>query len=169
MDPSSSITLASPRRRLSPPCIVSIGRVKDVACEPSGSTFKERSMSGGSESAVSRETEAVSEDDFFPVPVDSFPSMDTPIGAAAHRASQVLHPSEANALPKPRERRVLTIANQKAESARPLPPSTSPLPSRSKDSPSSSSTSIPRATRVRHWECRTTPASRRVTRSCWVR
>lgn len=70
-------------------------------------------MSGGSESAVSRETEAVSEDDFFPVPVDSFPSMDTPIGAAAHRASQVLHPSEANALPKPRERRVLTIANQK--------------------------------------------------------
>lgn len=70
-------------------------------------------MSGGSESAVSRETEAASEDDFFPVPVDSFPSMDTPIGAAAHRASQVLHPSEANALPKPRERRVLTIANQK--------------------------------------------------------
>ncbi|MCK0091472.1 ParA family protein [Rhodococcus sp. F64268] len=39
--------------------------------------------------------------------------MDTPIGAAAHRASQVLHPSEASALPRPPERRVLTIANQK--------------------------------------------------------
>jgi chromosome partitioning protein len=70
-------------------------------------------MSGGSESAVSRETEAANEDDFFPVPIDSFTSMDTPIGAAAHRASQVLHPSEAHALPKPRDRRVFTIANQK--------------------------------------------------------
>ncbi|MFD3809601.1 ParA family protein [Rhodococcus sp. NPDC058639] len=69
-------------------------------------------MTGGSESAVSRETEAMN-DEFSPVPFDGFSAIDTPIGAAAHRASQVLHPSEAIALPKPHERRVLTIANQK--------------------------------------------------------
>ncbi|MBS9374562.1 ParA family protein [Rhodococcus sp. B50] len=69
-------------------------------------------MTGGSESAVSRETGGV-EDDFSPVPFDGFSAIDTPIGAAAHRATQVLHPSEANSLPKPRERRVFTIANQK--------------------------------------------------------
>ena len=37
---------------------------------------------------------------------------DTPIGAAAHRASQVLHPQSV-ALPKLKERRIITIANQK--------------------------------------------------------
>ena len=37
---------------------------------------------------------------------------DTPIGAAAQRASQVLHP-ESVALPKLKERRVITVANQK--------------------------------------------------------
>ncbi len=69
-------------------------------------------MTGGSESAVSRETEAMN-DEFSPVPFDGFSAIDTPIGAAAHRASQVLHPSDAIALPKPHERRVFTIANQK--------------------------------------------------------
>jgi len=69
-------------------------------------------MTGGSESAVSRETEAMN-DEFSPVPFEGFSGIDTPIGAAAHRASQVLHPSEAISLPKPHERRVLTIANQK--------------------------------------------------------
>ena len=69
-------------------------------------------MSGGSESAVSRETEAI-DDDFFPVPFDGISAADTPIGAAAHRASQVLHPSSTNALPKPSERRTFTVANQK--------------------------------------------------------
>lgn len=69
-------------------------------------------MTGGSESAVSRETEEV-HDDFSPVPFDEFSPIDTPIGAAAHRAAQVLHPSDARALPKPAERRVFTIANQK--------------------------------------------------------
>ncbi len=38
---------------------------------------------------------------------------DTPIGAAAKRASQVLTPGGAGTLPRPVERRVLTIANQK--------------------------------------------------------
>ncbi|WP_425394568.1 ParA family protein [Aldersonia kunmingensis] len=37
---------------------------------------------------------------------------DTPIGAAAHRASQVLHPGDS-LIAKPAERRVITIANQK--------------------------------------------------------
>jgi chromosome partitioning protein len=37
---------------------------------------------------------------------------ETPIGAAAQRASQVLHPSSVT-LPKPDRRRMLTIANQK--------------------------------------------------------
>lgn len=69
-------------------------------------------MSGGSESAVSRETEAI-DDDFFPVPFDGISAVDTPIGAAAHRASQVLHPSTTDSLPRPAERRVFTVANQK--------------------------------------------------------
>ncbi|MEE2031739.1 ParA family protein [Rhodococcus chondri] len=75
-------------------------------------------MSGGSESAVSRETEPM-DDEFSPVPFDGLSEIDdpigidTPIGAAAHRASQVLHPSAENSLPKPRERRVFTVANQK--------------------------------------------------------
>ncbi|MFZ2527445.1 MAG: ParA family protein [Rhodococcus sp. (in: high G+C Gram-positive bacteria)] len=69
-------------------------------------------MSGGSEPAVSRETEDT-DDDFFPVPFDGISAADTPIGAAAHRASQILHPNATNALPKPSERRILTVANQK--------------------------------------------------------
>ena len=68
-------------------------------------------MTGGSESAVSRETEAMN-DEFSPVPFDGFSGIDTPIGAAAHRASQVLHPHSVT-LPKPAFRRVITIANQK--------------------------------------------------------
>lgn len=79
-------------------------------------------MSGGSESAVSRETETQgtmaaasrsAEDEFSPIPYEGLSPLDTPIGAAAHRASQVLHPSSVNALPKPAHRRVITIANQK--------------------------------------------------------
>lgn len=82
-------------------------------------------MSGGSESAVSRETvsretEHRSEqvtgfsdgDDGFTAPYAGISAEETPIGAAAHRASQVLHPHSVG-LPKPSERRVLTIANQK--------------------------------------------------------
>lgn len=38
---------------------------------------------------------------------------DTPIAAAAARASQVLTPGAAGRLPRPRETRVLTVANQK--------------------------------------------------------
>ena len=37
---------------------------------------------------------------------------DTPIGAAAKRASQVLHPGKPS-LPRPVQRRIITIANQK--------------------------------------------------------
>ncbi len=55
---------------------------------------------------VSRETNS---SDFGPDPYGSL--MDTPIAAEAHRASQVLHPKAA--LPKPKTRRVITIANQK--------------------------------------------------------
>jgi len=41
-----------------------------------------------------------------------FGSIDTPIAAAAQRASQILHPDPVG-LPKPQERRIITIANQK--------------------------------------------------------
>ena len=50
---------------------------------------------------------------------------DTPIGAAAERAMQVLHTN--GTLPRPVERRVFTIANQKVGWARRPPPSTSRL------------------------------------------
>jgi len=77
-------------------------------------------MSSGSESAVSRETESGTrvnesqhDDEYFPVSYEDISIADTPIGAAAHRASQILHPSATESLPKPRERRVFTIANQK--------------------------------------------------------
>ncbi|QSE81220.1 ParA family protein [Rhodococcus koreensis] len=82
-------------------------------------------MSGGPESAVSRETvsretdhqsdQAPSSgngDDGFTAPYNGISVEETPIGAAAHRASQVLHPHSVG-LPKPPERRILTIANQK--------------------------------------------------------
>ncbi|WP_137722890.1 ParA family protein [Prescottella subtropica] len=82
-------------------------------------------MSAGAESAVSRDT--VSRETATPPestdgspdrdfahssPYDGISLADTPIGAAAQRASQVLHPGSV-ALPKPTQRRVFTIANQK--------------------------------------------------------
>ncbi|MGL4305045.1 MAG: AAA family ATPase [Mycobacteriaceae bacterium] len=67
-------------------------------------------MSGGSERNVSRETSAAPPSpQFSPTP---FVSEDTPIGAAAQRASQVLHPGSVR-LPRPKSRRLLTVANQK--------------------------------------------------------
>ncbi|WP_430334917.1 ParA family protein [Rhodococcus sp. ACT016] len=87
-------------------------------------------MSAGAESAVSRETvsrEPVSRETVTPPdstdgsrdqdfahssPYRGISLADTPIGAAAQRASQVLHPSSVT-LPKPSHRRVFTIANQK--------------------------------------------------------
>ncbi|MGF7122078.1 ParA family protein [Rhodococcus sp. TAF43] len=81
-------------------------------------------MSAGPESAVSRET--VSRETAAPPestggsrdqslahsPYAGISLADTPIGAAAQRASQVLHPGSVT-LPKPSHRRVFTIANQK--------------------------------------------------------
>ncbi|MEV0946973.1 ParA family protein [Rhodococcus sp. NPDC049939] len=82
-------------------------------------------MSGGPESAVSRETplretdlqhdQAVPSengDDEFTAPYSGISAEETPIGAAARRATQVLHPRSVT-LPKPPERRIMTIANQK--------------------------------------------------------
>ncbi|WP_072805204.1 ParA family protein [Rhodococcoides yunnanense] len=80
-------------------------------------------MSGGSDPAVSRETESekagaksgTATESMGGSGFNSYSSIspdDTPIGAAAHRASQVLHPGSVT-LPKPAKRRMLTIANQK--------------------------------------------------------
>ncbi|GAA4484969.1 ParA family protein [Rhodococcus olei] len=80
-------------------------------------------MSGGPEATVSRETghnSSRSTDNaspngqgpHSPGPYDGISLEETPIGAAAQRASQVLHPSSVT-LPKPDRRRMLTIANQK--------------------------------------------------------
>ncbi|MGC0366738.1 chromosome partitioning protein [Rhodococcus sp. 27YEA15] len=79
-------------------------------------------MSGRSESAVSRETTPVQtsldldsvpdDDQNFTAPYSNISSDETPIAAAAQRASQVLHPHSVS-LPKPSVRRVITIANQK--------------------------------------------------------
>ncbi|SNT15210.1 ParA family protein [Rhodococcoides kyotonense] len=82
-------------------------------------------MSGGSDPAVSRETESengsastrsenrsTGSSGFSAY--SSISSDDTPIGAAAHRASQILHPGSGGvSIPKPAQRRMLTIANQK--------------------------------------------------------
>ncbi|AJW41672.1 ParA family protein [Rhodococcus sp. 15-725-2-2b] len=81
-------------------------------------------MSGGSDPAVSRETapkknassnsenkSGVTAGSGFEY-TNAISPNDTPIGAAAHRASQVLHPGSVS-LPKPAKRRMLTIANQK--------------------------------------------------------
>ncbi|MCX5045007.1 ParA family protein [Aldersonia sp. NBC_00410] len=80
-------------------------------------------MPDGPTADVSRETsapgpeEGAEHDDFAAEygddPYDGLSLNDTPIGAAAHRASQVLHPDSATDLPKPTTRRVITIANQK--------------------------------------------------------
>ncbi|RVW02343.1 ParA family protein [Rhodococcus spongiicola] len=76
-------------------------------------------MSAGAESAVSRETATPTDSmndsrdqDFTHAPYEEVSLADTPIGAAAQRASQVLHPGAAT-LPKPPQRRVFTVANQK--------------------------------------------------------
>ncbi|MGU3436294.1 ParA family protein [Actinomycetes bacterium M1A6_2h] len=72
-------------------------------------------MSGESERLVSRETPEPSGDEVKSAPFAPYSPMsidDTPIGAAAQRASQVLHP-QGTTLPKLKKRRVLTIANQK--------------------------------------------------------
>ncbi len=62
---------------------------------------------GAPEGPVSRETQPTvsreSSDNYF----------DTPIAAAAERASQVLTPGGAGLLPRPREPRIITVANQK--------------------------------------------------------
>ncbi|KAA0024964.1 ParA family protein [Antrihabitans cavernicola] len=76
-------------------------------------------MSGGpsdvSRETVSRETQQESEsrdDEFAANAYTGISISDTPIGAAAQRASQVLHPHSVT-LPKPKKRRMITIANQK--------------------------------------------------------
>nr|WP_281182378.1 ParA family protein [Nocardia miyunensis] len=57
------------------------------------------------------EGNAFDSEDFSRTPFGSI-SADTPIAAEAQRASQVLHPGSMN-IPKPREQRIITIANQK--------------------------------------------------------
>ena len=57
--------------------------------------------------SVSRETDGFDAD-----PWSGITMADTPIGAAAKRASQVLHPGKPS-LPRPVRRRIITIANQK--------------------------------------------------------
>ncbi|MDG3009823.1 ParA family protein [Rhodococcus sp. D2-41] len=80
-------------------------------------------MLGRSKPEVSRETVSRETGIDSPPPTQAPPPFsppafsdlsieDTPIGAAAHRATQVLHPGPSS-LPKPTERRVLTVANQK--------------------------------------------------------
>lgn len=80
-------------------------------------------MSGGPESTVSHETDHNSsrstgitspngQGAHAPGPYDGISLEETPIGAAAQRASQVLHPGSVT-IPKPDHRRMLTVANQK--------------------------------------------------------
>lgn len=78
-------------------------------------------MSGGpsdvSRETVSRETPSESEqgsrdNEFSANAYTGISISDTPIGAAAQRASQVLHPHSVS-LPKLKKRRLITIANQK--------------------------------------------------------
>ncbi|RMI34092.1 ParA family protein [Nocardia stercoris] len=71
---------------------------------------------------VSRETQSrvrgtldgsgIDMDEFGRTAFGSISSAETPIGAEAQRASQVLH-SDSLTLPKPKEQRIITIANQK--------------------------------------------------------
>ncbi|MFC4123939.1 ParA family protein [Nocardia rhizosphaerae] len=49
---------------------------------------------------------------FGNTPFGSISPVETPIAAEAQRASQILHPGKVN-VPKPREQRIITIANQK--------------------------------------------------------
>jgi chromosome partitioning protein len=51
-------------------------------------------------------------DEFGRTPFGNISPADTPIAAEAQRASRVLHPG-AMSIPKPREQRIITIANQK--------------------------------------------------------
>lgn len=79
-------------------------------------------MSGGPEAPVSRETDQSSPSsiesthplgrDDPAAPFDDLSLEETPIGVAAQRASEVLHPGDV-VIPKPDRRRMLTIANQK--------------------------------------------------------
>ena len=64
-------------------------------------------MADGHSANVSRETDGFDAD-----PWSGISMADTPIGAAAKRASQVLHPGKPS-LPRPVQRRIITIANQK--------------------------------------------------------
>ncbi|MGV9413393.1 ParA family protein [Nocardia sp. NPDC003693] len=52
-------------------------------------------------------------EEFSRTPFGNISPIETPIAAEASRASQVLHPNGAGAIPRPREQRVITIANQK--------------------------------------------------------
>nr|WP_281189153.1 MULTISPECIES: ParA family protein [Nocardia] len=51
-------------------------------------------------------------DEFAKTAFGNISAAETPIAAEAHRASQVLHPGSLS-IPKPREQRIITIANQK--------------------------------------------------------
>jgi len=64
-------------------------------------------MADGHSANVSRETDGFDAD-----PWSGISMAETPIGAAAKRASQVLHPGKPS-LPRPVRRRIITIANQK--------------------------------------------------------
>ena len=51
-------------------------------------------------------------DNLGSTPFGNISAADTPIAAEAQRASQILHPGKVT-VPKPREQRIITIANQK--------------------------------------------------------
>lgn len=58
------------------------------------------------------DTEAFGAEDFGRTAFGNISPAETPIAAEAQRASQILHPGTAT-VPRPREQRVITIANQK--------------------------------------------------------
>lgn len=59
------------------------------------------------------DTGAFDAEEFGRTPFGNISATDTPIAAEASRASQVLHPTSATAVQRPKEQRVITIANQK--------------------------------------------------------